>query len=461
MQLTLIVPASGLWAARKARGRKNGKWFRFSLLSVLTVAAATPPGWEIEIIDEQVDDVDLDAPRDLVGITAMTATAPRAYQLCAEFRRRGVPVVLGGMHPTFLPDEAGRHADAVVLGEAEGIWPRLLADFRAGRLQPRYGASEPFDLSQLPRLPRHLVPRRPDYVTLNTVECTRGCPHRCQFCSIAAFHSQGQRQRPVASVIDEVSRLRGRNVMLIDDNLAGNRRYARELFTALAPLGKRWISQTTLDIADDPALVALAAASGCHGFFVGLETLSTDNLADVRKQFNRADQFKRQIDVLHRHRIGVETGIVVGLDHDRPDVFERTLRFTDEAGIDAVQVAVMTPLPGTPLFARMQHEGRIFDHNWEHYDYRHVVVHPRGMTPDELQAGADWLISEFYSPRRIARRVVRALPQLGLSGTLLFSLPINLAYWNRVRSFDIAGHNPTTARDAAPQGREAYAPTHV
>lgn len=461
MKLTLIVPASGLWAARKAKGKRNGKWFRFSLLSVLSVAAVTPPDWEIEIIDEQVDDLDLDRPRDLVGITVMTATAPRAYQLAAEFRRRGIPVVLGGMHPTFLPEEAGRHADAIVMGEAEPVWPALIADLLAGRMQPRYAAHAPFDLAQLPRLPRHLSPRGPHYVTLNTVQATRGCPHRCRFCSIAAFHGNGQRQRAVAHVIDEVSRLPGHHVMFIDDNLAANRAFARELFAALVPLEKQWISQTTLSIADHPELVALAAKSGCKGLFAGLETLSPENLSDVSKQFNRIDRFKRQIDTLHRAGIGVETGIVLGLDHDRPDVFERTLRFTDDAGIDAVQVAVFTPLPGTPLFAQMEREKRIFDHNWEHYDYRHVVVEPRGMTPEELQAGADWLISQFYSPRRIAARSIRALPQLGLSGTLFFSLPVNMAYWNRVRTFGIAGHDPARARESAAQGRPSYAPTHV
>ena len=449
MKLTLIVPASGPWMARKADGEKNGRWFRFSLLSVLSVAAVTPPDWEIEILDEQVDDIDFDAPRDLVGITAMTATAPRAYQLAGQFRRRGVSVVLGGYHPTFLPDEAERHADAVVVGEAEPVWPRLLADFQAGRMLRRYQADAPVDLATLPPLPRSLASGKGGYVTLNTVQATRGCPHRCDFCSIAAFH-RGYRRRPAEHVAAEIAALPGRFIIFVDDNLCVHRGWTRELFRALAPLRKQWVTQTTLAFADDPELVELAAQAGCKGVFVGLESICRDSLLGVNKGFNHVERFRKQIAALHRAGIGVETGLVVGLDGDGPDVFERLLEFTDEAAIDAIQLAICTPLPGTPLFARMQAEGRIVDRDWSHYDYRNVVFQPKGMSRGELQAGADWLISEFYTRRRIAMRTLRALPQLGLSGTLRFSLPLNLAYRERVRTFGIDRRALAPALEEAP-----------
>jgi len=439
VKILLIAPASGNWRHVGRSGLFGGRTFRFSLLSLLSVAAETPEGAEVTVADEQVDEIPWEGPWDLVGITAMTAAAPRAYEIADAFRSRGVPVVLGGMHPTFLPAEALAHADAVVAGEAEGLWPRVVADAAAGRLRGVYRAPAPHDLVGLRRPPRHLV-RGGRYATLQAVQATRGCPHRCAFCSVSAFHGGLHRRRPVAEVVAEVAALPDRFFLLVDDSLVADPDYARELFEALVPLRKHWMSQVTLKITDDPELVRLAARAGCVGVFVGLETFSESALEGVEKGFNRVEEYRERIRILHAAGIGVEAGVVLGFDADGPETFSRTLRLLDDLEVDMIQVSVLTPLPGTPFFAAM--EGRLLDRNWAHYDYHHVVFQPRRLSPEALQAGHDWLTREFYRPWRIARRLARlALRPHGLR-CLPYGAAINLAYLGRVLRWRIGGWDP-------------------
>jgi radical SAM superfamily enzyme YgiQ (UPF0313 family) len=438
MKVLLIAPASGKWHAVGRSRIFGGRVFRFSLLSLLSVAADTPAGVDVRLVDEQVQDVPLDEDFDLVGITCMTAAAPRAYELAARFRTRGIPVVLGGTHPTLMPEEALAHADAVCVGDAEGIWPRIVEDAWAGRLAGIY-RGQPADLAALPR-PRRELLRRRHYGTLQAVQATRGCPHRCAFCSVSAFHQGTLRCRPVARVVEEVAAMPGRFFMFVDDNLVADRDWARELFTALRPLRKLWISQATLDIADDPELVRLAAAAGCIGLFVGIETFSEANLAAVAKSFNKVDAYRRKIRVLHRHGIGVEAGLVFGFDRDDPGVFRRTLRLLDELEIDMAQVSILTPLPGTPFHAAQA--DRITDRDWSHYDFHHVVFAPRRMSAAQLQAGHDWVTREFYRPWRIARRLARLLRRPRGWRALPVAAAINFAYYGRTVRWDIRGWDP-------------------
>jgi radical SAM superfamily enzyme YgiQ (UPF0313 family) len=409
------------------------------LLSLLTVAAETPDDFEVEIVDEQLDEIPRDGDYDLVGITCMTAAAPRAYEIAGQFRSRGTPVVLGGMHPTFRPDEAMRHADAVCAGDAEGVWPRILADATAGKLRGVYRSDSPARLAGLRPLPRHLL-KRSRYGTVQAVQATRGCPNRCTFCAVSAFHGGGFRQRPVAEVIAEIASLPERFFVFVDDSLTADLDYARELFEALRPLGKRWISQSTLAVTDNPSLVQLAADSGCVGLFVGLETFSDRNLTSVEKGFNRVADYRERVRCLHDHGIGVEAGIVFGFDADDRGVFGSTLGLLDELEIDMVQVSVLTPLPGTPWHARVAH--RIFDHDWAHYDYHRVVFEPRQMTASQLQIGHDWVTAEFYRPWRIARRLGRPAMRRRGWRYLPYEAAINAAYYGRVLRWGIRGYDP-------------------
>jgi len=453
MTVLLIAPASGNWRHVGGPGLFNGRTFRFSLLSLLSVAAETPDGVDVEIVDEQVDEIRWDRCYDLVGITCMTAAAPRAYEISRAFRQRGVPVVLGGMHPTFLSGEALRHADAVCVGEAEGVWPRILADARAGRLGGIYGAERPNDLRGLRLPPRQLL-QRSRYGTVQAVQATRGCPHGCSFCSVTAFHKGLFRARPVEEVAAEVAALPERFFLFVDDNLTADRDYAMELFRALRPLGKLWVSQSTLRMTDDAAVVSAAAAAGCIGLFVGLETFSAANLEAANKGFHKVEQYRDRIRFLHSHGIGVQAGIVFGFDHDGPDVFARTLRLLDEVEVDTIQVSILTPLPGTAWFDSMR--PRIFDRDWAHYDYHHAVFEPARMAAADLRAGHDWVTREFYRPWRIARRLVRMAATPGCMRALPWAAAINGAYYGRVRRWGIKGWDP--AREVLPAGLAAPLP---
>lgn len=439
MNILLIAPSSGAWRRNSRRRLRNGRTFRFSLLSLLTVAAETPSGHRIRLVDEQVEDIPWTHHVDLVGITCMTALAPRAYEIADCFRQRGVPVVLGGMHPTFCPEEALEHANAVVAGEAEGVWPRVVEDARQGRLGGVYRADEQVELTNLNRPPRVLLdPRR--YATVNAVQATRGCPHRCAFCSVSAFNGGVHRRRPVEDVAAEVASLPGRFFLFVDDNLTADADYARLLFEAIAPLRKLWVTQSTIAVARDEELVRAAARAGCFGLFVGLETFQQDSLDGAGKAFNRTAEYREAIRLLHGHGIGIEAGLVFGLDGHRPDVFRETLESLDNLGVDIVQVSIFTPLPGTPAFER--YADRIFDHDWGHYDFHHAVFHPRGMSAEKLQAGHDWITRSFYLPTRIARRVTRHAFRPRSRETLRYVAAMNAAYRTRVNQWGLRGWDP-------------------
>ncbi len=445
MNILLIAPATGQWHGIARHKAYNGKTFRFSLLSLLSVAALSPKDAHVTIVDEQVEEIPQD-DFDLVGITAMTAIVPRAYELCAHFRTRGIPVVLGGFHATLNTEEALRHADAVVAGPAYGAWERVCEDVRHGRLAKVYHGDP--NAHAPVHLPRHLL-SRDQYLTVNSTFATMGCTNNCRFCSINRFHGGNRYERPVEDVVAEVSRLSNELFLFIDDNLTQNREYALDLFRALAPLRKTWVVQASIEIADDPELLQAMQAGGCTGVFIGLETFSAEALDSQDKAFNKPAQYREAIRTLHRHGIYVEAGVITGFDADGPDVFRNTLRLLDWVGVDAIQLSVLTPLPGTALFNDMQ--DRITDRNWEHYDYRHAVFTPAKMTQAELQGGADWLIRQFYTPWRIARRIVLWTTMPHGWRRFIYPLGLNLAYHGRVRRFGIRGYDPASGTVARPE----------
>ncbi len=376
----------------------------FAHLTLTTLAALTPPDIEVRITDENVEPIDFEEDVDLVGVTGMIMHAPRAYQIAKRFRQRGIPVVMGGPHASSLPLEAKEHVDAVVIGEAENVWEGLIKDLNKGCLKPFYKADAYCSMKGIPP-PRLDLLRKDAYMTINCAQTTRGCPHQCDFCHVTHFFGKTYRCRPVNEVIEEVKQLEGDFLVFIDDNIAGNRHYAKELFTQLKPLKKKWASQASMTLTRDPELLKLAAESGCVSLFIGVESLSSENLKDVNKSFNQAYQFEEAIKAVHDHDIMILAGFIFGLDHDDEGVFERTLRFCERNRIELPSFFLLTPLPGTALFQRMESEGRLLHKDWAQYNGATVVFKPRLMTEETLQRGFNWACKEGYSWGSIFKRV--------------------------------------------------------
>lgn len=404
MEICLIAAEAARYGGNEARlGRPL-----FPPLGLMTVAALTPPQHNVTIIDESATATDLTIEPDLVGITAMTAAAPRAYELADAFRARGIPVVMGGMHASALPEEALQHVDAVVIGEAEMVWPRLLEDFAAGRLQRIYHNPGFVAPECIPSARRDLVDTR-RYIARDVLQATRGCPFACSFCTVSVFFGRKLRARPLDHVIAEASALEGDTVTLVDDNIMGHPAYARELFARWAEVGKSFWSQASTTMLNTPELITQAARAGCEALFVGFESISPAQLASVGKRFNPVDKYDELVKRLHDAGIAVVGSFMFGLDGDDESTFERTVEFAEKAQIDVGQFSILTPLPGTKLYRELEAAGRIIDRDWSHYNGSHVTFRPVGMTVEKLEAGLQWIYERFYSWRSIIRRLGRRI----------------------------------------------------
>lgn len=386
------------------------------------VAALTPSEHSVSHTDEVVERVRFDVPADLVAITAPTPSALHAYGLAAEFRRRDVPVVIGGPHATALPDEAARHADAVAVGEAEDTWPRILDDASRGQLRGIYVSSRTASLAGMPS-PRWDLIKGRRYGKSVTI-ATRGCPHTCDYCSIPLLYGPASmRYRPVDEVVREIAASPTRAVVFWDDNIGANPRYARDLFRALTPLKKWWTSQCTANAARDDEFVELAARSGCKALFMGFESISQESLQLANKAHNRVTDYRRIIANLHRHGIAVHLGIMFGFDEDDRGIFRRTADFLDDACVDVATISMVVPMPGTPTFRRLNADKRILTTDWSKYDgKKHCVFEPSRMSPQELEAGTEWVARRFYSAPSIARRLA------GSRAGIWWNLPRNAGY---------------------------------
>jgi radical SAM superfamily enzyme YgiQ (UPF0313 family) len=406
-RLLLIAPV--------ARTALVGKEFSFRLpvLGLLKVAALTPPGWQVTIQDEKVEPLDLTRDADLVGITAMTTTANRAYEIAGQYRRRGVKVVMGGMHASALPEEALEHCDSVLVGEAEELWPRLLQDFERQSLQRTYRHEDGFpSLDRLPR-PNWDLYRDKRYLPVHFVETTRGCPLDCEFCAVTTAFGGKYRNRPAEEVVAELRSLRpfaGRFILkncvfFVDDNIISNRAYARDLLPRLAEFKLKWFSHASMNIAKDQELLRLCQSSGCVGLFIGFESLSDENLRAVGKRTNHPNEYLEVVQRIHDHGIGIDASFVFGLDGDDEGVFDRTLEFVERARIEIGFYSILTPYPGTRLHERLTQEGRILTKDWSLYDTSHVVYRPRSFTPDQLLAGYYRALKHSFSLSSIFRRL--------------------------------------------------------
>jgi radical SAM superfamily enzyme YgiQ (UPF0313 family) len=380
-------------------------FFRFPYLSLTTLAALTPPEIEVAIEDENVQEINFDDQPDLVAISIITPLAKRGYAIADRFRKKGVPVVMGGFHATWMPEEAGEHADSVVLGEAEVSWHRLLEDFRVANLRKFYQPEGKADLKGI-AIPRRDLLKKGAYFFTNTMQISRGCPFQCSFCSVTAFFGHTYRLRPLDEVKREAEILRRQNdfIFFVDDNIIGNPAYARDLFSYLQGLKVKWVSHASLNIAENDELLSQAAKSGCHGLFIGFESLSQETLKSHHKTSNLVERYKEQIRKIHGQGIGIEGSFIFGSDEEDSSAFHRVVDFCEETKIDAAVFAILTPYPGTRIYEQYMQEDRILSRDWDLYDMDHVVFRPKQMTVEQLQEGHDWANRRFYSYPSMLRR---------------------------------------------------------
>jgi radical SAM superfamily enzyme YgiQ (UPF0313 family) len=397
VKVELIVPAA------HRNHRKQSKAI-IPPLGLAMVAALTPPDIEVSLTDENVTAIDFQKNPDLVGITALTSTSQRAYEIADTFRARGVKVVLGGIHPSILPEEASHHADAVVIGEAEGIWPNLIEDLKANRLQKLYRQDKRPSLLNLP-LPRRDLFAAGAYLLRNTIATTRGCPYSCSFCTVTSFFGQTYRCRPVEEVIKEIETFNHKKlVVFVDDNIVGKPRFAKELFRALIPHKIKWVGQASVTIARDDELLKLAAASGCIGIFIGFESLSPANLTAIGKKINVVDEYENIIRKIHSHGIAIHGFFIFGFDEDDEDTFKRTLRFAQKMRLESAQFDILTPYPGTEIYQSLDKAGRIVTRDWSQYGHD-LMFEPKSRSREELQNGRAWAWRKFYSLPSIWKRI--------------------------------------------------------
>lgn len=421
-------------ASRYVRHRRL---IRFPQLTMPLLAAYTPPHWHVTHTDEIVQRVRFDHPYTLVAMTANTAAAPHAYELAARFRGRGIPVVIGGPHATLMPEEVAQHADAVAVGEGERLWPEILRDCEAGALKRIYRCEQLPDLKAMPAPRWDLIEGRA-YGRGVTI-ATRGCPFACDYCSIPAMYGRRMRFRPVAEVADEVRRMPGRALIFWDDNIGANRDYALSLFDAIATSGRWWTSQTTIGTAFDDELLGRAAASGCKALFMGFESVSQSSLDGANKRHNRVSEYREAVRRCHAHGIAVQAGTIFGFDGDDARIFRRTVECYREAAVDSATVGVLVPYPNTPLFRRLQAEGRILTRDWSRYDgKKQVVFEPARMSPEQLLMGTEWAARQFYSMASIAQRMWASRTGLW------WNVVRNVGYHLALRNFGPIGFDPST-----------------
>ena len=402
MKLQLLLPAGEIHRNQTGIFKKE---LRYAPLTLTTLAAMVPPelNAEITIQDEGVQPLNLDFEADLVAISAITGTALRSYGIADELRRKGHTVVFGGVHATLLPEEAAQHADTIVVGYAEQSWPQLLRDFAAGRMKNRYTQTTGRVLN-VPIARRDLLDKK-KYVTTHSIEATRGCPHKCDFCAVPAAWANIYAHRPIPDVVAELSTFEDRKAIFIDLSPVEDIHYAKALYRAMIPLKMRWIGLATTRVAEDAELLNPAAQSGCRGLLIGFESVSQATLEETKKGFHKAHDYRTVVKRLHDHGIAIQGCFVFGFDNDDASVFERTVEFVDKVKIGLPRYAVMTPFPGTGYFRRMEAEGRLLHKNWALYDVEHVVFQPKQLSPEHLQEGLEWSWRQTYGWRSLFRRL--------------------------------------------------------
>ena len=425
MKLLLIKPSIG--ASTLGRYRLNDG--PMEPLQFGVIAALTPPDFQVALLDDRVEPIPPDCAAELVAITVDTYTARRAYQIADSFRARGIPVVLGGLHVSLLPDEAQPHADAVVVGDAEGAWPKVIEEFRAGRLAPRYGST--FGTPQAGVLPRRDLFRGKGYLPISLVQFSRGCSLACNYCSVASYFNRQHHCRDPGEVAEEIRKAGSKAVLFVDDNIVLDRYRAKELFRALKPLHIRWVSQASVDMVEDDELMGLMAQSGCMGQLIGFESIDPDALEWMNKKTNtrRFDRYEKALASLRRFGLQTWASFILGNDHDTEETIRQTVSFATRSKFTLGFFHLLSPYPGTPLYELLRRENRLlFDGRWwDHPDftYNTAAFVPRNLTPARLSELTVWANREFYSASSILHRVFDPKTNLRSLFRLLLYLRFN------------------------------------
>ncbi len=407
MKIRLIQPAQIDDSGHPIKFRKL-----FLRSATLPTIAALTPNDAVSITNEYIDEIDFEEDVDLVGITALTCQAPRAYQIADEFRKRGKTVVMGGVHATALPGEALKHVDSVVIGEAENLWEKVVRDVRKKKLERTYKASSlpdmkklvlpRFDLIDSKKFMKAPFSEKPSILPMAT---TRGCPFGCNYCSVTKFYGGSFRTKPIDNVLTEIEATGAGTYFFTDDNIVANSVYFSRLCRELSPLGIKWSSQCSTIIRNKPELVELAGKSGCREMLLGIESMDEKNLKSVNKKFNKPESYKELFKLLKQNGISPHVMLMFGMDNDNFDLFERTLDFLLENGVNFLRIFIVTPFPGTELYTRFERDGRIFDRDWSKYDGFHPLFFPPKISARELGESARRGHQRFYSSKNIVKRL--------------------------------------------------------
>lgn len=428
MRILLVQPTTYYPDKRPLRTKK--RWLLG--LTIPYLAGLTPRGIHVEVADDRLGPIPYQRYYDLVGITATCATADRGFEIAQEFRRRGVPVVMGGFHVTLHPEETLEHCDAVVVGEAEPVWEQVLEDARYGRLQRRYQAAGFHDMAGLPRPRLELIDFRRYRVKIAPTQTTRGCPYHCSFCEVPIVYGHTYRRRPIGEVLEEIKaivRITGlRKIYFIDDNLTGHRDYAKELFQGLIPLNVRWSCLWTINTSRDEELLDLAKKSGCYHVNIGIENVCPESIASIEKVQNPVKDYEWLLKRLQERGIFYSLNFMFGLDGDRLELFDETLAFLERVKPPIAFFNSVTPRRGTPMWDQLNREGRVHNPDAEKYLGMICNFYPKNMTPEQCEEGVWRCFQKFYSFGSICRRLLMPPNSYifqGLPSNLYFHWAVN------------------------------------
>jgi radical SAM superfamily enzyme YgiQ (UPF0313 family) len=426
MKLLLVQPTTTFKDGRPHKTKT--RWIMGLTLPYL--AGLTPKWVDVELLDDRMSEINYNGGYDLVGLTTTIATATRAYQIADEFRRRGIPVVMGGFHASLLPEECLEHCDAVVEGEAEYVWPELLEDCRAGRMKSRYKADKLQDLKNLP-LPRwELLDRKKYFVPFLPLMTTRGCPFKCSFCEVPIVYGSQYRHRPIGEVVEDIKCNPTRKVQIVDDNIAGSHEYAKELFKAMIPLKVRWSCLWTIGTSHDREILDLAKKAGVYHVNIGIESISQESLNSINKKQNSVKYYVDMLQQLEKRGIFYSLNFLFGLDEDTREIFKETMMFLKKVKVPMAFFNTVTPREGTPMRQKLKEEGRILNPIADRYLGMECIFRPRNMTAEEVEEGVWSCFRKFYSLPEIAMRFL--LPPTSYLGQ---GLPSNLIFWWAVRNW--------------------------
>ena len=435
MKILLVAPCAAFEQRPNAMGIPQ--------LTLSLIAGMTPPEHEVDICEEVYGDtINFNGGYDVVGITIMTQTCMRGYAIANEFRKRNVTVVFGGIHATCLPEEAIKFGDAVVIGEAEGgLWTKVLNDIKMNKLQSFYKLDTLPDLQHESFLRRDLIKCKSGLFSVVPIETTRGCPYNCDFCTVSRFFGTKQRHKSIKNIIAEAESCPQKYLFFLDDNIAFDKKFAKELFLNLAPLNKTWVGQASINIAKDEELMKLAHKSGCGALLIGFESMTNSGMNHYHKSLKTIDENVKAVKRLRHHGILTMASLVFGLDSDTDDVFETAHEFLYKAKAAFFQSCIVTPYPGTPIFEKMRSENRILTDDWRKFDATKVVITPKNYSPEKLLESSNELQKKIYSNSSICSR---ALPNMRLGIVPFgFYLSLNKGYQIRFREKKLIGvqHN--------------------